>query len=176
MELIANLAQQYAALFVSICALLLTINQAVMTRRHNKLTVRPHLTSFTDRILHPEITGVTQVKLTLSNNGVGPAVIRSYEPMLDGQPLDPTKFVALLATAKEVLPVSILDQECRFAFFRKGYVMAKDEEKCIALLAIVPTLDTDFALLEKAEQRFHIRVTYESIYGERFGYDSRNHF
>lgn len=176
MDFIANLAQQYAALFISICALLLTINQARITRTHNKLTVRPHLTSFTEHLPHPNISGVTLIKLTLSNNGIGPAVIKSYEPMLDGQPLDPTRFDALLALAKDVLPVSILGQECRFSFLRKGYVMAKDEEKPIASVAFVPTLDTDFILLERAEQRFHVRVAYESIYGEPFEYDSRNHF
>lgn len=176
MEFITNIADKYAALLVSICALLLTINQARMTRKHNKLTVRPHLTSFTTHVPHPDISGVTLIKFTLSNNGIGPAVIRTYEPMFDEKALDPTKFDELLALAKEVLPISILDQECWFGFFRKGYVMAKDEEMNVAIVAVVPTIDTNHQALEEALQRFHIKVGYESMYGEAFTYDSRNHF
>ncbi len=176
MEFLTSFAQEYAALVVSICALVLTISQANATRRHNKLMIRPHLTSFTDQSPAPGMAGVTLIKMALSNNGIGPAVIKSYEPLLDGQPLDPTKGDELLAVAKQVLPAPVLDHPCEFAFFRKGYVMAKDEEKNVATVAVVITLDTDLMALRKAQERFHLRVQYESLYGEQFVYDSRDHF
>lgn len=176
MDFVADFAQQYAALFVSICALLLTINQAVMTRKHNRLTVRPHLTSFTDNVPHPSFGGISLIKMSLSNNGIGPAVVKSFQPMLDGVPLDPENFDELLSIAKRELPVSLLDQGCRFSLFRKGYVMAKDESMSVAEIAYAPTIHDDPKALEAALQRFHLKVDYESIYEEKFSYDSRNHF
>jgi len=40
---LADLAREYAALFISICALILTISQAKAIRKHNRLTSDPTL-------------------------------------------------------------------------------------------------------------------------------------
>jgi hypothetical protein len=60
-------------------ALGLTIWQGYLARRHNKLSVSPHLafsTSFSDRDPH--------FSIDIKNNGLGTAIITSFEIMIDG--------------------------------------------------------------------------------------------
>jgi len=175
MDFLIELCQQYAALFVSICALFLTIHQSRATRKHNRLTVKPHLTSFTDRVADPERKGIILVKATLSNNGLGPAIIKSFEPLFDGMPIKASDPEDLAEFVEKTLSVSILRDECYFSVLRKDYVLAKDQKVTVAQLSIVPTLDVSYDDLKGALDKFHLRVTYESAYGESFVYDSRNH-
>lgn len=67
---------------VAICALGLTLYQAYLFRQHNRLTVRPHLVSFSCRNKRP---GQRVLVYSLLNNGVGPAFIKSFRILLDGQ-------------------------------------------------------------------------------------------
>jgi hypothetical protein len=175
MDFLADLARDYAALLVSICALFLTINQSLATRKHNRLTVRPHLTSFVDHRPDPERQGITTIKVTLSNNGLGPAIIQKFELLLDGVPIEHSEPGDLFPTVEKVLPVRLLSDECHFAVLRQNYVMGKDTTLPVATVSYVPTIHDDPAALRTALKRFHIRVAYESGYGESFVYDSRNH-
>lgn len=175
MDFLADLAREYAALLVSICALFLTINQSMATRRHNRLTVKPDLTSFTEQLKDPERTQIVFVTAKLFNNGLGPAIIKSYEPLFDGVPINADDPDDLLPVVERALPLSLIRSECSFAVLRKGYVMAKDEQVTVAKLSVVPTLGVSEEVMKNALQRFQIRVTYESAYGDQFTYDSRQH-
>lgn len=175
MDFLIDLCQQYAALFVSICALFLTINQSMATRRHNRLTVKPHLTSFTERVADSERNGIVLVKATLSNNGLGPAIIKSFEPLFDGLSIKASDPDELAEFVQKTLPVSILRDECYFSVLRKDYVLAKDQKITVAQLSVLPTIDVSYEALKASLDQFHLRVTYESAYGESFTYDSRDH-
>jgi hypothetical protein len=175
MSFLADLARDYAALLVSICALFLTINQAMATRKHNRLTVRPHFATFTKTKADPERKGILIVEVTLTNSGLGPAIIKTFEPLLDGTPLQADEPDDLFPVIAKTIPARMIDDECHISVLRKGHVMAKDEVVTLAHLAIVPTIHDDPEAIKKALDRFHIRVRYESGYGERFVYDSREH-
>lgn len=166
MDFLIDLCQQYAALFVSICALFLTINQSMATRRHNRLTVKPHLTSFTERVADSERNGIVLVKATLSNNGLGPAIIKSFEPLFDGLSIKASDPDELAEFVQKTLPVSILRDECYFSVLRKDYVLAKDQKITVAQLSVLPTIDVSYEALKASLDQFHLRVTYESAYGE----------
>jgi hypothetical protein len=175
LDFLAELARQYAALFFSACALYLTISQARATRKHNRLTVRPQLTSFTETKPDPERNGIVIIKATLSNSGLGPAIIKTFKPLLDGVPLTIKKPEDLLPVAEKALPVHLIAEGCQFTVLRQGYVMAKDEVVTLVKLSFASTVHDDPKTLERALDRFHIRVTYESAYEESFVYDSRDH-
>jgi hypothetical protein len=66
----ARNAQATIALF----ALGLTIYQASLARRHSRLTVKPHLSVKAD-LRYDATLNSSIVKITLTNNGLGPAVI-----------------------------------------------------------------------------------------------------
>jgi len=175
-DFFAELAREYAALLVSICALFLTINQSMATRRHNRLSVTPHLTSFTDHKRDSENSDLRVITFTLTNNGLGPAIIDRYELLQDRKVIDDLSPDNLVKIATKVLPIAILADCCYFSVLRKGYVLAKDEVITVAKIKYAPTIHDDPKKLDEALQSFHIRVTFESIYRKSFSYDSRDHF
>ena len=175
MSFLADLAREYAALLVSICALFLTISQAMATRKHNRLTVRPHLATYTDNKADLERAGVRIIKIEITNSGLGPAIIKTFEPLLDGEPLKADDPDDLFPVVRKTIPANLIDDECHITVLRPGHVLANDEVVTIAHLAIVPTIHDDPKALKEALDRFHIRVRYESGYEESFAYDSREH-
>lgn len=176
MVFLSDFALEHAALLVSICALLLTIGQAWATRRHNRLTVRPHFATFTETKADPERKGIQIVEVRLTNSGLGPAIIKTFEPLLDGTPLQANEPDDLFPVVAKTIPARMIDDECHISVLRKGHVMAKDEAVTIAHLEIVPTIHDQPKALKDALERFHIRVCYESMYGESMPpYDSREH-
>lgn len=73
--------QSGLALFIAILALAISLWQGFEERRHNRLTVKP--------LLNFETISHNQTKsIRLSNNGLGPAVIKGFYVYLDGQKID----------------------------------------------------------------------------------------
>lgn len=69
---------------LSLCALSLTLWQGYLTRKHNRLSTRPHLTLNS----HLFVNG-TFYAVDLKNDGLGPAFIKSISVFFDGEQLEP---------------------------------------------------------------------------------------
>lgn len=160
-----------ATLIVSMCALGLTINQARATRIHNRLTVQPRLSTFTYVDRDPNDKAITIITALLMNNGLGPAIIKSFEILLDGKATPVSEPEEMHRLASEALASDLVAAECRFAVLRKAHSMPKDAEVQLAKVAIRNATPEQL----KELKRFHVRVIYESAYGESFTYDSRMH-
>ena len=65
---------------IALCALLFTIWQGIQVRKHNRLSCRPHLTTWT----HSE-EEKGQYSVELINNGLGPALIEQFLVKVDGK-------------------------------------------------------------------------------------------
>ncbi|GKT11653.1 MAG: hypothetical protein ISEC1_P0620 [Thiomicrorhabdus sp.] len=65
---------------IALCALAYTAWQGIQTREHNKLSFRPHITSWSYRNSESGVY-VTEVM----NNGLGPALIESFTVKVDGK-------------------------------------------------------------------------------------------
>lgn len=78
-DFIFDLVSAKSELLVALSALLLAVSQGMLQRRHNKLSVAPHLT-------FDLITSNTtpQIRLILSNHGIGPAIVRRFSVYFDG--------------------------------------------------------------------------------------------
>lgn len=159
-----------AALVVSALALFLTINSARATRKHNRLTVQPRLSTFTKTNEYPA-GGSTVHEITLSNSGLGPAVIKKYEVLLDGNPIEAEQPNDIFVVLAQALAAPFVPSLCSFGLLRKDYVMAKDE---VLKAATITILNATPAQLEELK-RVHLRVTYESAYGDSFTYDTKTH-
>ena len=61
-----------SAAFITLCAFFTTLWQGHLTRRHNKLSIKPSL-NFDQNLRH---SGV-DVKYTVKNSGLGPAMIKA---------------------------------------------------------------------------------------------------
>lgn len=68
-----------AAVFISFCALALSLYGGYESRRHDRLAVKPLMTI--DFAYRDEGAGFIMV-----NDGLGPAIIRSFEVFVDGKP------------------------------------------------------------------------------------------
>jgi hypothetical protein len=159
-----------AAVIVSVCALVLTTTQIALTRRHNRLSVQPHLTTHTTQRIDQE-TGLATLQSTLSNCGLGPAFVKKFEVLLDGEAFSVTEPHDLLELAVKIWPERIVEEQCFFGILRRDGVLAKDGLLEVAKVVLHNATGDQLA----AARRFHLRITYASAYGETFTYDSRKH-
>ncbi|MDX1396298.1 MAG: hypothetical protein R3195_18095 [Gemmatimonadota bacterium] len=74
----------FAALVVSICAVVLSFNEVRLVRSQTEASVWPHLRTGVN--VNYTSDGDTYV-LRVTNSGVGPARIRSFRVLLDGEPV-----------------------------------------------------------------------------------------
>ena len=82
-RLYAEAFRLWVPILVSLCAISLTIFQAMATRHHQRLSVQPRL----DWNIEAGREG--DIAYSLVNNGVGPAVLKSLILTVDGKPVGP---------------------------------------------------------------------------------------
>lgn len=158
--------KDYAESILAICAIVLTIQQSWAVRKHNKLSVRPMLSLFTHRNYSP---GIVDVRSVLTNSGLGPAYIKSFEYLVDEIPIVASNADQAIAEIQSRTPVPILDWS--LALLRPKHVIAKESSQELFSLQLVNCE----ALTEAEMERLQLLILYESAYGEVFTYDSRQH-
>lgn len=129
-----------AALVVAACALVVTVWQGVVTRKHNRLSVTPVLTLY-----RREIDGL----ITVKNNGIGPALIISHEVYFRGEPLEDDSFqnaLPHLVDSGHLLP---------------GAAIAPGDE--VMLFKSATYVDNSHV---EVLQALNFRIKYKSIYNE----------
>lgn len=148
---------------IGICALGLTIYQAALARKHNRLSVRPHLTRFTNLGTQP---GKGVLSVDLINKGIGPAFISAFEVYLDDKPITDVKEAVnkMLSARQYHQQITLLTDD---------YALSAGESK--SLLKLVVALQDGDSLdeIEKELSRLDLRVDYESAYKESYQLDTR---
>ena len=160
-----NIYISLGSVVIALCAFCLTVYQANATRRHNRLSVRPHLCekAYTDE--HP-LKGMTYT-YEVGNNGIGPARIKSFKIYWKGK-LWPRPwgddFTSLLN--------ELLRNRLNYVFqssFAFGDESIRSGERQVLLRLFFPDLtrnDRDKILTIMSELK--LRIAYESFYGEEF--------
>ena len=119
---------------------------------------------------------IEKVSYYLTNEGLGPAIIKSFETVLDGQSiaLQNANDLAELLLSRLGLPL-VANPPCEFTAIRRGHVLGPSSRTQIASFAFIsnPHAPTEYM---NTLQRLSVRVVYESQYGEASSYDSREHF
>jgi hypothetical protein len=154
------------ASIIALCALGFTASQSYVTRRHNKLSLRPHLCSFTERITGP----VSRIKYSLVNNGLGPAVIDSYTVTLDGATLNTNssaQFEPILANLLGRKP-----QSFSIGHLARDTSIRKDETRLLFEVCFPALTPTDVEGIEHRLSRVQAVVKYHSVYDEPLTFDS----
>ncbi|GLK90787.1 hypothetical protein [Pseudomonas turukhanskensis] len=147
-------------------ALLMGFWQARATRRHNMLMVRPHLDH-----KHVENNEQDTYQFEVTNDGVGPAIIKSAQIFVDNQPVNVDEDVVVGAILA-LFPGVHDDDFGHESVGIESYVAAG---QVISLMTIkVPTHLRAEDVRNEVARRTYILATYESIYGELFKYDSRD--
>lgn len=155
---------EYAAEIIALCALGLTIYQAIVARRHNVLSVQPYVTEFN----HRETShGRGLLAFRLMNHGVGPAFITGFKILLDGKPVK---------NVDEALAEVLEDKKYNHSITRlgEGYAMSAGEAKDILILEVPLGPDGSLDEIEKRLDRFDVVVDYQSAYKKQATLDTRN--
>lgn len=163
MQSIYNFIGQYAAEIIAGCALGLTVYQAYLSRRHSRLSVRPHLTQFIHRDKKP---GQAMLMYRLLNNGVGPAFIKSFQILLDGQlVVDPDRALASVLSGRRY--------NHSITQLGDDYAMIAGEARDILILVLPLAEGEALEQVEAELNRFDLVVEYESAYEESRTLDTR---
>ena len=133
----------------------------MQTRKHNKLSVKPHLTTWTN---NDEINGF--YKLELINNGLGPALIEKFLVKMDGKVISEQGPVPMENMFKIIFPN--LDPEHTFgSYLAKDYSMAAKDKSTILNIQFLRPFPSR-KVVANALARLNFEITYKSFYGEQF--------
>lgn len=149
---------------IALCALIATLWQACVARRHNRLSVTPYLTTWS----HNDDKGV--YKVDILNNGIGPALIKTFQVFVDTHEIKGQDLEIIRKALKILFPN--YEYSVYNSFLSEGYMMAPKEGRCLVNIQFtgqtVPALEE----IEHATKRVKIVIEYESIYKVKFIYDS----
>lgn len=151
---------------IALCAFVISICQGKQVREHNKLSVRPHLTTW--RHSEPE-KGF--YRLELINNGIGPAVIEGFSIKVDGILVSGERSKPIEKAMEIVLPN--LQYQPEQSYLEKGYVMAPKERCKIFAVQFLGHALPSKEFVDHAIERCELEILYKSFYGERFHFPSQ---
>jgi hypothetical protein len=169
--MIKNHYIEIAAIFISILALSFTIYQGYVTRKHNRISVEPIL-AFTSGFLTLKDTVYTdEYKISIKNNGLGPALIKSFDVYIVDDPITSEKYEVgredLLAAAGGIATIGFT---YKFIYTTESFGNASvlDPNTTIDLLK------WDFNANEEIKhnimlglRKINIRIQYTSLYKDK---------
>ncbi|MGV3582153.1 MAG: hypothetical protein ACO1N8_07580 [Methylophilus sp.] len=151
---------------IALSALVATFWQAYITRKHNKLSVKPYLTTWTTT----SSDGYIIVKII--NNGTGPAHIKSFNIFADNQKMIGESLEPHIKCLNLIFP------EYQFiwygSYFGIDYMMPATEQKDLIAIKFTGEKVPNRNEIDHRAKRVKIVIDYESIYEEKFKYDSDN--
>jgi len=155
----------------SVCAILLSLYALVSTRRHNRLSVNPHLADYTNKLTTNE--GLT-LTYEISNNGIGPARIKSFVLFREGKPFPKEKDDYVESFVREHLGNRLkYDIRHSFNFGKDDSLKAGDMRHILEIFFPGAKLENREQILGMFEG-IGLRIEYESFYGQKFVLDRRN--
>lgn len=155
----------------AVCALAFTFWQLKIGQTHNRLSVRPYLVS---RRMRRRGKDGTVASFELLNVGLGPALIREFKVTVDNQHVSSPHRDPI-----EELIARCLDGKANYTVLRTsfpgaGYCMKLHEEYMVAEVFFPKSTRADEQLIDKLLERGELDVLYESFYGIRGAFSTRN--
>ncbi len=142
--------------------MLFTAWQAFTQRNHNRISVKPHLFTFTTRDKHND---TARLQVLLTNNGLGPAFINKFQIFLKGQECEAE--AAIKAT------LGALANNSSHTTLGNDYAMPHNEEKVLLSVTFPAKNWEEIESIEEKLNKLDILIHYSSAYGDRFTLDSR---
>jgi hypothetical protein len=148
------------AFIVSFCALGLSVWQAYIGRRHNRLSVRPHLQ------IHHSIEKNRRIMM-LKNCGIGPAILTKMEL------LTPLPIIANLKNWEHYLKsIGFVGHMETYYIQGEVDVLSAGQEKCILKLNITDLPEQSLQAVHDKLNTLQIRFDCKSMYNQKFPYTS----
>ena len=150
------------ALFIAILALGGTFWQGYLTRRHNILSVKPHLI-----MSHNFKVSGESIKFNISNNGVGPAFITSFSVEIDGKEYDLNNVDEPSFLFKE-LGLNKDDYSWKMTIHEVGGSIQANSKDHILSFPNCEELGDSYQNLRSALPRLKFVVKYACMYGNEY--------
>jgi len=160
---IAVLAASTAAIF--------TTYQALLLRKHNRLSIKPHLTTWT---YDDDSNQNYKIYFVLANNGLGPAIIKDFIVFFDGHKIGDNYDQSSLKSQvdeKAKQKEGILRNTISTLGRNSAFPIGKQE----VLFSITTPMHMGFDKSEFQEfiDRFDVDITYTSVYGEKYSISTK---
>ncbi len=171
---IIDFIREYSATIIAICALLLTVIQAYISRKHNRLSVKPSLTVSTYAEYDAPNRYVCVIELI--NAGLGPAIVDDYIIVYDGKEYYFTnheEFFSLIYD--DVFPDNCIYKDDYFYLFRYGSVIPAGESQEILEISFHFKDDDELKVIQEKIKKFSLKIKHHSIYDQKFTYDTSKH-
>ncbi|WP_394146559.1 hypothetical protein [Vibrio atypicus] len=143
---------------IAICAIVVAVSQTYLTRKHNRLSVRPSLHF---DIMHSK----SEFRISVKNKGLGPAIIKNFRVLFNGEEL----VGSIFEIANEI------SDELEIAHFAPKVYMPGEEQSLLPNEELhilrIPDLVSDseeLARVREALDYLDLQINYLSIYGERY--------
>ncbi len=159
---------EVSAVVIALCALFFTGWQAWITRKHNKLSVKPHLIRHTNLNKFPNHC---ELSVSLKNIGLGPLFVKKMVFYHNGEPFDFHDDDELEAKIWGI--VGHKDFNHSSGTINNGSGLEPGSEHQIFRLEFSRTFPEQCIQAAKDLDAFDVVVEYESIYGDKFTHDSR---
>ncbi|WP_139831431.1 MULTISPECIES: hypothetical protein [unclassified Pseudomonas] len=153
----------YAATVIALAAVCFTIYQVMQQRRHNRLMVTPNL----DGVTHEDVQQNSYV-YTITNNGVGPAILKSVELYFDDVLMAPEKLISDMVV--EIFP-SLPRGNFGHHVVAVGSFIPVGAVIKIVTISCMGDLTPD-EVKKTLSKRTRLVLQYESIYKDVFYFDS----
>lgn len=150
---------------IAFCAFALTIWQASVQRQHNRLSVKPYLTTWS----HRDDKGFLNVDVL--NNGIGPALIKVFKVYVDTHEIN-GQDQEVIRKAVRILFVNYDHVVPYSSYLSEGYMMSAKEVRCLARIEFIGQSYPTSEEIDHAGKRVKVYIEYESIYNDKFVYDS----
>lgn len=149
-----------ASAVIALAALGLALFEGVQARRHNRLSLRPRLRF--DFVIHQH---QKVARITVTNVGLGPALIDSVRMLVDGSAVE----VSCLAEMEKLAESLGITTPVRFSVMQKGEVLSPSDGP-LDLLSIGQEafVDGPWQTINAAFRRIGYKIQYRSMYNERF--------
>ena len=150
----------FSAVFLSLAALVVSIFQTAILREQQRASVWPHLQVY-------RATVDSNYSLKLVNNGVGPAVIRTYAVHCEGE-----RFEQVSSLSRRVIrDLGAWDSLGRFGYYYSDVdigevIQAGQEVDLLTALSSIPLQAALDSVFDPAHTELHIR--YADVYGNEW--------
>tara|TARA_R110000751_G_scaffold262728_1_gene362027 strand:- start:10711 stop:11316 length:606 start_codon:yes stop_codon:yes gene_type:complete len=163
----ATLITTICSVFIATCALIVSLQQTILAREHNKLSVKPLISDVMHR-------GFSEKEFTydIKNNGLGSAVITSFQFIWDEEEITSSK---LFEKIQQSLSVS---DEFELGQFGENSTLAKDEVKKLVYIRVRQDVSSDnasvryTAIHDDLLGNLRVHINYQSMYGDNLFFET----
>ena len=154
------------SLVVATTAVVMSSWQMWAQRKHNRVSVTPHLSEHTHTSVN---NGVISLQFNVANNGIGPAFINSFTVLHNGKKLDKDTDVPKLVAERSGM--NVVDRSTHW--LAKGASLAVNEKLTLFSLDVRQGSKCLKQELETAINEYDLVIEYSNAYKERFVFDTR---